>query len=212
MERKFSREHSICLLLVFTCLSSRAVHALTLVVEGKECLSQHIEAGDTVTGSFVVLDIDSAWRDDLAAIDFWITSPHGNKQYEVKEQSEGTFQFMADWSGQHQFCMENQEHLAETVEFNFNVGHVHKREELATDEHMAEMMHQVDVINLEIGTIQQDQAYFRGREMRRRRTNESTNKRVLYYALLETVVLIGASALQVYVLKHMFERRGYGRG
>lgn len=195
----------ICLALLVQCL--RPAHAFLVAVEGRECFSHMADHGDTITGSFVVVDMDSSWRDDIAEVEFSILNPRGETVYHVSEREEDNFEFGATQTGLYQFCLEQKSHHVATIELNFQVGHVSPLTELATDAHMAEIIHDLQTIRINLGLIEQDQAFFKGRDLRRKHTSVSTNRRMFYYALLEAVVLVGASVLQVYVLRSLFERQ-----
>lgn len=58
----------IIYLLLF-CLLAHPALSLRFVIENKECIQKSVEAGDKVTGSFVVIDYDSPWRDDEPILD-----------------------------------------------------------------------------------------------------------------------------------------------
>lgn len=206
--RSHGLRHAALLLLIICALNALAARALIVVVEEKECLAQHIEPANTITGSFVVLDIDSAWRDDAATLDFTITNPVGDMIYQRNDAAEDNFQFVSTWAGEHKFCFHNKEHLSETVQFDIQIGHHTNRKEIAKDDHVALLMADLEVIAMHVGEIQADQAFFKGQELRARRTSESTRRKLVYYAIMETFILIGASALQVYFLRRMFEKRG----
>lgn len=64
---------ALAALLVVASLG-RTADAYIIFVESKECLTQHIESGDSITGSFVVVDVDSAWSEDVGGVDFWVSS------------------------------------------------------------------------------------------------------------------------------------------
>lgn len=195
----------LCFLLAEVALP---VRAFILVVEEKECLTQFVEAGSTMTGSFVVLDIDSAWRDDNALIDFEVFNTDGDTIYTRHDSTEDNFQIVIGPAGDYKFCFHNKEHLAETVQFDLHMGHhTTNRKDIAKDDHVAVLMADLEVIAMHVGEIQADQAYFKGQELRARRTNESTRRKLVHYAIMETLILVGASALQVYVLRRMFEKR-----
>jgi len=55
--------------LLVVALLGRTADAYIIFVESKECLTQHIESGDSITGSFVVVDMDSAWSEDVGGVE-----------------------------------------------------------------------------------------------------------------------------------------------
>ncbi|CAI5467593.1 unnamed protein product [Closterium sp. Yama58-4] len=159
-------------------VACRRAAAVVLLVEGKECLTEHLEANEAVTGSFVVIDVDSAWLSEAGTIDFEIIGPHNLKLYSAKRKAEDNFQFRSMYSGDYSFCMDNTDHMAATVQLSYHIGHKPHTHEVAKDEHMQGVLGQVESIRSGLVLVQQDQAYFQARDERRRRTNESTKQRV----------------------------------
>eukprot|EP00475_Leptophrys_vorax_P042807 TRINITY_DN8068_c0_g1_i1.p1 TRINITY_DN8068_c0_g1~~TRINITY_DN8068_c0_g1_i1.p1 ORF type:complete len:257 (-),score=24.02 TRINITY_DN8068_c0_g1_i1:65-745(-) len=196
-----------CLGLLSWC---REASCVMLLIEGRDCLREHVEAGEAVTGSFVVLDVDSAWMNEAGTIDFEIIGPHNLKVFSVSRKAEDNFQFRAMYSGEYSFCMENKDHMAATVQLNYHVGHAaaagNDMQNLAKDEHMTAVIQQLSAIQASLVLVQQDQAYFQARDLRRKKTNESTRQRVFWYAVLEVVVLSLASGLQVLILHYLFNK------
>lgn len=62
-------------------------------------------------------------------------------------------------------------------------------------------------LNAGLGLIQNQQKHLRTREREHRDTAEKANSRVLWWSLLEILILVGISVLQVYYLKRFFETR-----
>ena len=50
------------------------VSSITIVVNKEECLRLYLEQTEVLTGSFVVVDGGSNWREDSAEIDFQVNS------------------------------------------------------------------------------------------------------------------------------------------
>ncbi|CAI5982376.1 unnamed protein product [Closterium sp. NIES-64] len=114
-------------------VACRRTAAVVLLVEGKECLTEHLEANEAVTGSFVVIDVDSAWLSDAGTIDFEIIGPHNLKLYSAKRKAEDNFQFRSMYSGDYSFCMDNTDHMAATVQLSYHIGHKPHTHEVAKD-------------------------------------------------------------------------------
>lgn len=60
----------ISIILILTLMSTVKVQGIIIMVEGKECYYQSATVGDVLTGSFVVIDFDSPWRDEDSYINF----------------------------------------------------------------------------------------------------------------------------------------------
>eukprot|EP00850_Spirogloea_muscicola_P011647 SM000073S21423 [mRNA] locus=s73:112528:114189:- [translate_table: standard] len=187
--------------------------AYRFTVDQKECLELDVpDEGDVVTGSVVVYDYDSSWRDVHAAIDMTVSGPAGNHIYNIQGKSEDRFQFRAPRAGPHKFCIINKSHMPESVDFHVTLGHELERRTVAKDEDFNPLVYSVHSIVNVATLVISDQEYYRSREARHRQTIESTSKRVVWYALAEAVTLVGASTLQVLILRRLFEKRsGPGR-
>lgn len=209
---------AVVLLLMAACCAAPA-RALRLTVHNEECLFQEVEKeGELMFGHFVVFDHHDMWDDGIGTLNFVITGPKGETIESVQHKSEHQFHFRAILSGTYKFCLTNEYGAPESVDFQVQVAGMAPQGILlpgsapdvankAKSEDVDRALIHINNIHEQVGQLLVDQHYFRAREARRRQTNESTSRRVLYYAVLEALVLMAASGGQVLVLRHLFEKK-----
>lgn len=183
----------------------RNISALSVTVNDEECVYEYVlYEGDTVSGNFVVVDHDIFWSSDHPGLDFTVTSPGGNVVQSLKGTSGDKFEFKAPRMGMYKFCFHNSYSTPETVSFYIHVGHIPNEHDLAKDEHLNPINVKIAELREALESVTAEQTYLRARDARHRRTNESTQKRVLWYTIFEYIVLLAASALQVMYIRHLF--------
>ena len=99
-----------------------------------------------------------------------VFSPGEMKIYETVDSVEDNFQLVAPASGLHRICFINKEPLSETVDFNYVVGHIHQEADPAASGHLQQVIAFLQNIADDVKLIQQDQAYFRSKGARRRKS------------------------------------------
>lgn len=183
----------------------RHISALSVTVNDEECVYEYVlYEGDTVTGNFVVVDHDIFWSSDHPGLDFTVSAPGGSIVHSLKGTSGDKFEFKAPRMGMYKFCFHNSYSTPETVSFYIHVGHIPNEHDLAKDEHLNPINVKIAELREALESVTAEQTYLRARDARHRRTNESTQKRVLWYTIFEYIVLLGASALQVLYIRHLF--------
>eukprot|EP00243_Klebsormidium_subtile_P008488 TRINITY_DN4039_c0_g1_i1.p1 TRINITY_DN4039_c0_g1~~TRINITY_DN4039_c0_g1_i1.p1 ORF type:complete len:214 (+),score=62.37 TRINITY_DN4039_c0_g1_i1:117-758(+) len=183
--------------------------ALRMAIMRTECLTEEVaNEGDIVTGSFVVLDHQSAWAEQHPGMDLGVTGPGNNHVYSTRWKVEDKFTFRALKPGPYKFCFTNHAPAPKSVIFQVHVGHTVTPEEIAKTEHFDPLALQIGKVSEALALVVQEQAYLRAREERHRITNESTSRRVVFYSFIETAGIVSASLLQVFFLRRLFEKRG----
>lgn len=203
----------ICIILGFLFSFLRNLSALSVTVNDVECVYEYVlYEGDTVSGNFVVVDHDIFWSTDHPGIDFTVTSPAGNTVHTLKGTSGEKFEFKAPRSGMYKFCFHNSFSTPETVSFYIHVGHIPNEHDLAKDEHLDPINVKIAELREALESVTAEQKYLKARDARHRRTNESTQKRVIYYTLGEYLLLALASGLQMLYIRGLFSKSvGYNR-
>ncbi|KAL5702188.1 hypothetical protein ACHQM5_027435 [Ranunculus cassubicifolius] len=198
----------LCLILCLFFLNLvPRISALSVTVNDIECIYEYVlYEGDSVSGNFVVVDHDIFWSSDHPGLDFDVTSPGGNIVHALKGTSGDKFEFKAPRSGMYKFCFHNPHSTPETVSFYIHVGHIPNEHNLAKDEHLNPINVKIAELREALESVTAEQTYLRARDSRHRKTNESTQKRVLWYTVLEYLVLVSASALQVVYIRRLFSK------
>ncbi|KAF9607052.1 hypothetical protein IFM89_030825 [Coptis chinensis] len=208
MERRkrMRSETKLCIILgIFMTLFLRNISALSITVNDVECVSEYVlYEGDNISGNFVVVDHDIFWSSDHPGIDFTVSSPGGNAVHSLKGTSGDKFQFKAPRSGMYKFCFHNPYATPETVSFYIHVGHIPNEHDLAKDEHLNPINVKIAELREALESVTAEQTYLRARDSRHRHTNESTRKRLHLYTVLEYLVLVAASSLQIIYIRRLF--------
>ncbi|RZC48941.1 hypothetical protein C5167_017368 [Papaver somniferum] len=197
----------ICLILGFLLSFVSHISSLSVTVNDMECVYEYVlYEGDTVSGNFVVVDHDIFWSSDHPGIDFTVTSPGGNVVNSLKGTSGDKFEFKAPRAGMYKFCFHNPYSTPETVSFYIHVGHIPNEHDLAKDEHLDPINVKIAELREALESVTAEQKYLKARDSRHRHTNESTRRRVVFYTILEYLVLCLASGLQVMFIRRLFSK------
>ncbi|CAN4116524.1 unnamed protein product [Withania somnifera] len=198
-------------ILVFSFVGD--LSALSVTVNDVECVQEFVlYEGDPISGNFVVVDHDVFWSSDHPGIDFTVTSPAGNVVHAIKGTAEDKFEFKAPKSGMYKFCFHNPHSAPETVSFYIHIGHITNEHDLAKNEHLDPINVKIAELREALESVTAEQKYLRARDSRHRHTNQSTRDRVIFYTVVEYILLILASGLQVMYIRSLFSKSiGYNR-
>merc|ERR1712188_223081 len=128
-----------------------------------------------------------------------ILGPDDREIYQGKREKEGKYFF--------KFCFSNRMSTLtpKTVVMDIKVGKQMEQpgDNFVEDQLTPAIMQLADGIS----SIAAEEKYMRQREMVHRDTAESTNSRVLWWSILETVSLVAMSSFQIFYLRRSFEVR-----
>ncbi|KAA0159040.1 hypothetical protein FNF27_08017 [Cafeteria roenbergensis] len=162
----------------------------------KECLFEEVSRGNKLTGSFEVLS------GGMHDIDATIRGPNDQEMWAVRQRSQAHFHVVAAQDGLHSICFENRlsSRAVKTVAFSIHVGDdVFK--ELAQHEHLTPLEQEISQLADNLQTVVDEQHYYWSRERRHRDTSESTNARVLWFSVAETLVILAMAGWQFWSLR-----------
>ncbi|XP_065862703.1 transmembrane emp24 domain-containing protein p24beta2 [Euphorbia lathyris] len=196
------------ILLVAVLLLPQAVFGIRFVIDREECFSYDVKyEGDTVHISYVVIKTDSAWHYTEDGVDFVVKSPSGDQIHDFHDKISHKFDFMAHQKGVHRFCFTNKSPYHETIDFDVHVGHFSYYDEHAKDEHFKPLFDQIWKLEEALYNIQFEQHWLEAQTERQAIVNDAMSRRAVHKAVYESAALIGASVLQVYLLRRLFERK-----
>ncbi|EEB08136.1 COPII-coated vesicle component Erp2/3/4 [Schizosaccharomyces japonicus yFS275] len=147
-------------------------------------------------------------------VNYEIQSPAGKTIVQGKRKQQADVYFTLEERGEYQFCFDN--HISAFTDKIITLE-ITLENELSIKPHGQEEKHQhesgsrealVMELSSDLMEISRYQTYFRTRENRNFSTVKSTESRILYFALGESLMVIGISALQVFIVKTFFKRRG----
>ncbi|CAL5393653.1 unnamed protein product [Camellia sinensis] len=181
---------------------------IRFVIDREECFSHHVQyEGDSVHVSFVVIKTDTAWREGDQGVDLVIKGPHGEHIHDFSDKISGKYEFLVQKRGLYRFCFTNKSPYHETIDFDLYVGHFAYFDQHAKDEHFNPLLEQISKLEDALYNIQFEQHWLEAQTDRQVIVNEGMSRRALHKAMIESVALVGASVLQVYLMQRLFERK-----
>ncbi|KAF2559476.1 hypothetical protein F2Q68_00018104 [Brassica cretica] len=136
-----------------------------------------------------------------------IHGPAGEQIHDFREQISAKHDFVVQKKGVYRFCFTNKSPYHETIDFDVQLGHFAYYDQHAKDEHFTPLMEQISKLEEALYNIQFEQHWLEAQTDRQAIVNENMSKRAVHKALFESFALIGASVLQVYLLRRLFERK-----
>lgn len=175
----------------------------TVSAGGVECFDEQAPLKEKVAGVWSVL------HDVSLDIDVKVTSPKGDVIYDAEAESSGSFEFTSREEGAYQVCYSNERTRTRpaTISAKIAVGEPERKlvDEIAQAEHFSPLETRIKALEHSMNSITDLQKYMRGREKTHRATTESTKRRVLWWSVLESIVLVAMSIWQVVYLRKFFE-------
>ncbi|KAL1741587.1 emp24/gp25L/p24 family/GOLD-domain-containing protein [Schizophyllum fasciatum] len=174
-----------------------AAHIIDVPAGKKECFFEDLHVQDKMT---VTYQVGGGGHLD---IDFWLTDPSGEVLAKQLKQSTGTASFTAKKDGRHEYCFSNQMSSIADKTVSFNVhGVIYISEDADI---VAPIEREIRSLSNGLTAVKDEQEYIVIRERVHRNTAESTNGRVKWWAIIQTIVLFAVVGWQVYYLKSFFE-------
>ncbi|XP_010942595.1 transmembrane emp24 domain-containing protein p24beta2 [Elaeis guineensis] len=199
---------SLLLIFLSLLLSLWSAAGIRFVIDREECFSHSVPyEGDTVRVSFVVIKAENSWHYGDEGVDFVVKSPHGDQLHDARDKTSEKFEFIVQKKGLHRFCFTNNSPYHETIDFDIQVGHFTHFDQHAKDEHFSPLLEQIAKLEDALYNIQFEQHWLEAQTDRQALVNEGMSRRAIHKALFESAALIGASILQVFLLRRLFERK-----
>ncbi|XP_013388362.1 transmembrane emp24 domain-containing protein eca [Lingula anatina] len=127
--------------------------------------------------------------------------------------SDGRYTFTSHTAGEHTICLHSNSSAwfgggQLRVHLDIQVGeHANDYPQIATKDKLTELQLRVRQLLDQVEQITKEQNYQRYREERFRQTSESTNQRVLWWSIAQTLVLLVTGFWQMRHLKGFFEAK-----
>ncbi|KAI5674701.1 hypothetical protein M9H77_15065 [Catharanthus roseus] len=180
---------------------------IRFVIDREECLSHKVELGATVHFSFVVIKSEGAWHYTQDGVDLVVKGPNGEQIQDFRDKISEKSEFPAHHEGVYKFCFTNKSPYHETVDFDILAGYFIYHDEHAKDEHFKPLFEHIGKLEEALYNIQFEQHWLEAQTERQAIVNEGMSRRAIHKALYESAALIGASVLQVFLLRRLFERK-----
>uniref|UniRef100_A0A5B6YGB0 Putative transmembrane emp24 domain-containing protein p24beta2-like n=1 Tax=Davidia involucrata TaxID=16924 RepID=A0A5B6YGB0_DAVIN len=198
-----------CVIIAMVSLLSMMGGAVGIrfVIDREECFSHNVNEGDTVHVSFVVIKADKLWRYGEDGVDLVIKGPSGEQIHDFRDKTSEKYEFVVHNKGLYRFCFTNKSSYQETINFDVHVSHFTNFDQHAKDEHFNPLLEQISKLEDALHNIQFEQDWLEAETDRQAIVYLQLSHRAIEKAIFESAALIGASVLQVYLLKCLFERK-----
>ncbi|KAK1293094.1 Transmembrane emp24 domain-containing protein p24beta2 [Acorus calamus] len=198
----------LAIVLVGFLMSAKSTVGIRFVIDREECFSHSVEyEGDVVHVSFVVIKSDTPWHYSDDGVDLVIKGPGGDQIHDFRDKTSEKFEFTVHRKGLHRFCFTNKSPYHETIDFDVHVGHFAYYDQHAKDEHFAPLLEQIAKLEEALYNIQFEQHWLEAQTDRQALVNEGMSRRAIHKAIIESMALVAASVLQIYLLRRLFERK-----
>ncbi|EJF56955.1 emp24/gp25L/p24 family/GOLD-domain-containing protein [Dichomitus squalens] len=147
-------------------------------------------------------------------IDFEVKDPNDKSLLDGQRERQGDYVLTANTVGEYSFCFENDmSTLTEKlIDFDIMVESEPRREPPAKPGQLADQTSALEEsmyrLNTMLLSIKRTQKYFHTRENRGFDTVKSTQNRMFWNAVFESLAVIGMAVFQVYVLQTFFTKTG----
>ncbi|KAJ2815706.1 hypothetical protein FBU31_006829 [Coemansia sp. 'formosensis'] len=139
-------------------------------------------------------------------IDYEVEGPNSRQLFKGEAEREGDFIFTATDIGEYAFCFKNglSTFTDKLVEFDIEVEHEVRDEDIAKRAKRDEVMNSVVSIASDLHLITKFMKYFRTRENRNFATVSSTESRVWWFSALQSLSVVVVAVIQVYAIQALF--------
>lgn len=173
-------------------------HTIDLQPHSEYCFYEDMHVGDEMTLTYQVsggghLDVDTM-----------LFNPSGNLLFEQRHKDTGTYDFTADADGRYKYCFSNKFSAVTDKTLSFNV---HGVLYLTEEEGLIPAERELRDLANNVQMFKDEQEYLTMRERVHRNTAESTNSRIKWWSIFQTILVVSVCAFQVYFVKRQFEVR-----
>ncbi|GAB5368770.1 hypothetical protein AAMO2058_001348500 [Amorphochlora amoebiformis] len=197
-------------MIAFLLLAAGASGYITNIGATQEdCYAEEIKRGQKVIGSY------SVSQGGNLDIDLRVFDASGKTLYENLGSGDDSFAFVANQEGRYRICFSNAMSTltSKTVSFNIFVGTSLVDHEIAKKEHLDPLENSILLLGESLHFVVNEQHYLITRERMSRETNSSTNSRVFWWSMFETLALFGVGFFQIFHLRQFLDKKsGIGSG
>ncbi|KAM9237061.1 transmembrane emp24 domain-containing protein 11-like [Leptosomus discolor] len=183
----------------------------------EKCIIEDVPSDTLVIGSYKVQRWDIHKQDFLESAPglgmfVTVTTPSAEVLLSKLYGPQGAFSFTSYLSGEHVICL--QSNSTRFVAFAGSKLRIHldiRVGEHLLDESVVQAKDKVDEVNLrlehlieQINHVTKEQNYEREREEKFRKTSEETNSNILWWAIVQTLILISIGIWQIKSLRDFF--------
>lgn len=183
-----------------------SAYFVTVEADSSECFFDRVKTGTKVGLTFEV--IEGGFMD----IDVQISGPDGKIIYSGERETNGKYTFQAHTDGVYQYCFSNKMSTltTKTVMFTMDLGDAPEATKSTPEQQNQEhekLENMVRDLASALTTVKHEQDYMNVRARIHASVNESTNSRVVMWAIFEALIILAMTIGQVFYLKRFFEVR-----
>ncbi|XP_024976290.1 transmembrane emp24 domain-containing protein p24beta2-like [Cynara cardunculus var. scolymus] len=197
------------MVMVFLTMSVRKweVLGIRFLMDKEECFSHKVESPATIRFSFVVIQVYNAWDIAVVGVDLVVKGPKGEQIHDIRDKTSDKYEFVTHNEGLYQFCFSSKSAFQEIIDFDVHSSHLYNDFQHAKDDHFNPILEQISKLESALNNIQFEQHWLEAESDRQTIIMEAMSKRAMHKAIFESTALVGASILQVYLLKRLFKRK-----
>ncbi|WBW75240.1 COPII-coated vesicle component Emp24 [Schizosaccharomyces osmophilus] len=173
-------------------------HGIHLPPHQTECFYENLRTNDKMSVTYQT----NLGGDQLVSLSVY--NPLNQLMHQEVPSAMSQYSFTVETPGKYKYCFKNDALDNEAKEVLFNVHGVI----YVSDEDLEAnnpLIGKVRNLHDTISRVKSEQEYFLARERVHRDTAESTNDRVKWWSILQTVILLSVCGFQIIYLKRLFE-------
>ncbi|XP_042496189.1 transmembrane emp24 domain-containing protein p24delta3-like [Macadamia integrifolia] len=182
---------------------------LNLPGSGTKCVSEEIQTNVVVLADYTVVSDDHSH--EIPTIAVKVSSPYGNTLHHTENVTHGQFAFTTTEAGNYLACfwVEGSNKAAgASVNLDWRIGIAARDwDSVARKEKIEGVELELRKLEGAVEAIHENLLYLKTREAEMRSVSEITNSRVAWYSILSLGICICVSALQLWHLKHFFQKK-----
>ncbi|OZJ01838.1 hypothetical protein BZG36_05296 [Bifiguratus adelaidae] len=144
-------------------------------------------------------------------IDYEVKDPKDRIVISGEKERQGDFVFTANFVGEYSFCFANDmsTFAEKLVDFEITLEHEMRPSDLRSMENqppesLSSMEESLFRLSGSLTNVARTQKYFRTRENRNFSTVVSTERRIFWFAIVESLAIVSMAGLQVFVVRNFF--------
>ncbi|VDN54904.1 unnamed protein product [Dracunculus medinensis] len=192
-----------CLIFLLIFLSKSLGYLINIDANEEQCFFDRVVSGTKMGLMFEVAE------GGFLDIDVKVIGPDGKEIYKGERESSSKYTFAAHMDGIYTYCFGNQMSTMtpKVVVFSMEIIPPGHPVEAASDIESNKLEEMVRELSTALMSVKHEQEYMEIRERVHRTINESTNSRVVLWAIFEAVILVSMTIGQIFYLKRFFEVR-----
>ena len=209
------RSRGLSPLLTLLAALRATAFVFTVAPGASECFDEHANASDHVQGTWSATAEGGglAGPDDLNGWKVVVTSSSGDMVYTAEAKQQGSFDYYATVEGTYVVCFSRAAHESEAhhgsavlqVSAKIRVGDPPDLIQLAKTEHLSPIEERIKSLHEAMNSVRDLQDQMREQDEAQSKMTRSTRSWLIYFTLIEAMVLVGVTVWQNLYLKSFFE-------